>query len=114
MANQIYRIKSRLWLESEQGTFLAAGRVQLLLSIIKNKSINAAAKDMKMSYKKAWELVNKMNTEAHQPLVIRSSGGINGGGTTVTEYGLKMIDLYEELNSKCQDYLEKELEQISF
>lgn len=112
MAFKDYKIKSRIWIDGKQGTFLAEGRIALLKEIIVSGSISAAAKQMNMSYKKAWEMINTMNKSAEQPLVVRISGGAGGGGTRVTDEGLKMIQLFEKLNKKCQVYLDKELEKI--
>lgn len=104
-----YKIKSRIWIEGKNGTFLAEGRISLLKQILKSGSITSAAKEMKMSYKKAWEMIDGMNKEAKAPLVIRVSGGKGGGGTQVTEEGLIAIKMFEKLNKKCQTYLDKEI-----
>jgi len=104
-----YKIKSRIWIEGENGTFLAEGRIALLKQIIESGSISAAAKTMKMSYKKAWEIIDGMNKESKSPLVMRVSGGKGGGGTQVTEDGLEAIKLFEGLNKKCKNYLDKEI-----
>ena len=66
-----YKIKSRIWIEGKKGTFLAEGRIYLLKQIVKLGSISAAAKSIKMSYKKAWEIIDGMNKEAKKPLVIK-------------------------------------------
>jgi len=105
----LYKIKSRIWIEGENGTFLAEGRVVLLKQIIESGSISAAAKVIGMSYKKAWEIIDGMNKEAKKPLIIKVSGGKGGGGTQVTEEGLKVIELFEKLNKKCQKYLDNEI-----
>ena len=102
-----YKVKSRIWIEGKNGTFLAEGRIELLKQIIESGSISAAAKSMKMSYKKAWEIIDGMNKEAKKPLVIRVSGGKGGGGTQVTPAGEKAIKLYQKLNTKCQKYMDK-------
>jgi len=107
-----YKIKSRIWIEGKNGTFLAEGRIGLLKQIIEAGSISAAAKSMKMSYKKAWEIIDGMNKEAKEPLVIRVSGGKGGGGTQVTAEGVEAIALFEKLNKKCQNYLDKEMQKI--
>ena len=104
-----YKIKSRIWIEGTNATFLAEGRVSLMKEIINEGSITAAAKAMKMSYKKAWEMIDGMNKEAKEPLVIRISGGKGGGGTKVTAEGLRAIDMFEKINKKCQIYLDKEI-----
>lgn len=109
----MYKIRSRIWFESENGTFLASGRVDLLRKIEEFGSISKAAKEMKMSYKKAWSLVDSINSQSKKPLVERTSGGKNGGGTIVTQEGVRMIESFEKLNQKCQDFLDKELKEKS-
>lgn len=108
-----YKIKSRIWIEGKNGTFLGEGRVGLLKQIVECGSISAAAKSMKMSYKKAWEIIDGMNKEAKKPLIIRTSGGLGGGGTQVTKEGLKVITLFDQLNKKCQVYLDEEMQKIN-
>lgn len=104
------RINCRIWLESDEGTFLAEGRIELLKKINETGSISKAAKLMNMSYKKAWGLIDSINSQSKNPLIIRSSGGINGGGTIVTDEGKKMILLFENLQCKCKKFLNQEME----
>lgn len=109
-----YKIKSKIWIDGENGTFLAEGRISLMKQIIKFGSITAAAKEMKMSYKKAWEIIDGMNREAKLPLVKRVIGGKGGGGTQVTEEGLKAIKLFDQINKKCHLFLDQEMKKINF
>lgn len=109
-----YKIKSRIWIDGKNGTFLAEGRIDLLKKIIETGSISKAAKSMQMSYKKAWEIIDGMNKEANQPLVERMSGGKGGGGTVVTKEGIRTIKLFEELNTKVQLFLSCEISKIKW
>lgn len=104
-----YKIKNRIWIEGDNGTYLAEGRIVLLKEIIESGSITSAAKSMKMSYKKAWDIIDGMNREASEPLVERVSGGKGGGGTVVTKKGEEVIKKFEKLNSNCRKYLEEQL-----
>lgn len=106
----MYTIKSRIWFEGESGAFLASGRVDLLRKIEQFGSISKAAKDMKMSYKKAWGLIDSINSQSEKPIVEKQSGGVNGGGTIVTDEGKRMIKSFEIISQKCEDFLNKELE----
>ena len=109
MSSVDLKAKSRLWIIGQNGTFLGEGRIALLHAIKKHGSISKAAISMNMSYLKAWKLVKSMNIESEQPLVIKISGGKGGGGTTLTEEGMKAIALYESLNIKCKLFLDQEL-----
>ena len=108
----LLKVKNRLWIEGRHGAFLGQGRITLLQSIEEHGSISKAASAMNLSYLKAWKLVNSMNKASKKPLVIRVSGGKGGGGSTMTEYGRHSISLYQELNKRCNAFLQKELEKL--
>lgn len=104
----MFKIKSRIWLEGSDGIFLGEGRISLLHAIHKEGSLSKAAKSLNMSYKKAWNLIDAINKSAPKPVVIKSTGGANGGGTIVTSYGLKQIEQFELLKKRCWDFMENE------
>ncbi len=91
------KIKSNLWFENEQHGYFGKGRIVLLQYIDKYGSISKAAKEMKMSYKAAWDAVNEMNTLSNEPIVKRITGGKGGGGTVLTDKGREYIHIYNEL-----------------
>lgn len=100
---------NRLWLNKNGEFFLGLGRIALMKAIIEHGSISAAARSMNMSYKKAWEAIDAMNSIADEPLVIRSTGGSGGGGTKVTKAGRQAIQLYETINSSCNEFFDDQL-----
>jgi len=108
-----YKIKSRIWIESEQGVFLGEGRVRLLKAIAQTGSLRKAANALEMSYKKAWKLMDSMNKTAQKPLVLTTTGGKGGGGAHLTVYGEEIITTFDQINQKCWDFLDNELKQIS-
>ena len=85
----------------------------LLKQIKEHGSISKAAKEMKMSYKKAWELVNSMNNESSSDLVKRKTGGIGGGGAIVSKKGLEAIKLFEELTEECGAFFNEKMKTIN-
>lgn len=89
------RLHLRLFLGD--GAMLGPGKAELLERIRDTGSISAAGRDMGMSYKRAWMLVEEMNAAFREPLVTRSRGGQGGGGARVTEAGLTMIRLYRSI-----------------
>lgn len=107
------RINGRIWLECTSGDvterFMGIGRVELLGHIQQTGSINQAAKAMRMSYKRAWELVHSMNTLTDAPLVITQTGGERGGGAIVTAEGEKYIAGYRDLHERFQRFLTDEV-----
>ncbi len=107
-----YKIKSRIWIESEDNVLLGEGRVHLLKAINKTGSLSKAAKSLNISYKKAWQLLDSVNKSAKKPVTINSIGGKGGGGAALTEYGKSLVKAFDEINKNCWAFLDKELQKI--
>ena len=89
------RIKLRL--EYDAPLVLGPGKAQLLRLIDQLGSISAAGRQMGMSYKRAWSLVEEMNAAFAHPLVDSSRGGTGGGGARVTPTGQQVLQHYDAL-----------------
>ena len=107
-----YKIKSRIWIESEDKVLLGEGRVHLLKAIQEMGSLSKAAKSLNISYKKAWQLLDSVNKSAKNPVTINSIGGKGGGGAELTEYGKSLVLVFDEINKDCWEFLDKQLEKI--
>lgn len=104
------KIKSKIWIETEQGIVISEGRIQLLKLIEVTGSLNKAAKAMNISYQKAWKLVDASNKAAKEPLVETQIGGNKGGGTVLTPYGKSLIATFEAIKTSCWEFLDTELQ----
>ena len=98
----------RCWLDVGGEKFFGPGRAELLQHIEDTGSISQAAKAMGMSYKKAWAMVDEMNTKATTPFVIAQKGGQLGGGTELTDAGKKIVKAYGKLIDRINAVVEKE------
>lgn len=107
------RFIGRLSLESEVGGSLSDKRIRLLELIDELGSINQAAKAVPLSYKAAWDAIDAMNNISTQPLVIRVSGGRQGGGTQLTDYGRRLVAMYRALEIEYQHALDHLSERMS-
>jgi molybdate transport system regulatory protein len=70
------------------------GRADLLALIAETGSIAAAGRRMKMSYKRAWALVEAMNATFRAPVVATAKGGAGGGGAHLTDLGREVLTAY--------------------
>ena len=102
-----YKIKSRIWIETNGEILLGEGRVALLKAIHETGSLSKAAKSLNMSYKKAWSLIDAVNKRAEQPVTSSSIGGKGGGGAQLTEYGRRLIETFETINTNCWQFLDQ-------
>jgi len=81
---------------------LGPGKAELMERIAATGSISAAGRQMQMSYKRAWMLVEEMNTAFPTPLIASSRGGAGGGGAHLTDTGKAVLHHFRALESAAQ------------
>lgn len=107
-----FKIKSKVWIELDGSEFLGEGKVRLLKAIDETGSLSKGAGAIGMPYKKAWHLLNNVNSAARVPVTINTAGGKGGGGTELTPYGRSLIAAFDEMNTQCHDFLDEQLKKI--
>lgn len=75
------------------------GKIELLEAIARTGSISQAARDMRMSYRRAWLLLEDLNVSFDQPVTHASVGGRGGGGVILTPFGTRMVAGYRRLEA---------------
>jgi molybdate transport system regulatory protein len=75
------------------------GKADLLEAILKTSSIAAASRQMGMSYKRAWLLIDTMNRCFAKPIVAAKKGGNRGGGARLTALGEEVLVRYRRMQS---------------
>lgn len=91
---------NELKLCTEVGPSLSDNRIRLLEAIDELGSLTKAAKQIGISYRSAWDALDEMNNLSDLPLVLRSVGGKNGGGSQLTDFGRKTVSLYRALQQE--------------
>ncbi len=97
--------EGEIWLTTDDRSRLALEQLGLLEAIAATGSISAAAKATGISYKTAWDRLERLNNLSRNPLVTRSSGGNKGGGTQLTAYGRQLVAGFAELQAQHQQFL---------
>lgn len=87
----------RVWVQRNSKALLGPGRLELLEGIDRWRSISAAARELGMSYRRAWLLVQSINEASAEPLVEAAVGGTKGGGARLTECGRRSAAIFREL-----------------
>jgi molybdate transport system regulatory protein len=77
--------------------YLGPGKIALMELISKHGSISAAGKEMGMSYRRAWLLVDEINHIFREPLVETQMGGTGGGGARLTKLGRDVVGRYRAI-----------------
>ncbi|MFB9867109.1 winged helix-turn-helix domain-containing protein [Vreelandella sulfidaeris] len=90
----------QLRLALNRDVVIGPGKADLLDMIDQVGSISAAGRSLKMSYKKAWQLIETMNNHFSSPLVVTSAGGNERGGAHLTELGKQVLSHYRALEKQ--------------
>ena len=106
-------LKGQIWLTEAASKPLMLDQIDLLQAIADTGSITAAAKIAGVSYKTAWDRLERINNLSKQPLIERSAGGSKGGGSTLTDYGEKMLNGFKQLQEQHNQFLENLNQQLS-
>ncbi len=86
---------------------MGPGKAELLAHVAETGSLSEAARRMKMSYMKAWLLVQVMNRNYRKPLVQAERGGSGGGGACLTSYGRRVLACYREMEKRSLTAMEE-------
>ena len=87
----------RIRVDLASGCSVGPGKVSLLEAIETEGSLTLAARRLKMSYRRAWNLLDDLNNSFEAPMVETAVGGRSGGGARVTESGRELIREFREL-----------------
>jgi len=88
---------------------MGPGKAELIERIGETGSISAAARAMGMSYRRAWQLVEALNTAFKQPVVVTAIGGERGGGARVTPYGHRLAAAFRAMEGKASAAIASDL-----
>lgn len=105
-------IRSKLWIEAGGEPVFGRGRRMLLEAIDSHGSINRAAQEVDISFRKAWCHINAMEERLGVPLVERQAGGKNGGGAALTDDARKFLKKYEAMEKGIQEIVDERFKEI--
>jgi len=80
---------------------MGPGKAALAEAIDRTGSISAAAREMGMSYRRAWQLVEALNRSFLEPVIATEVGGRRGGGAIVTEFGRRVVARYRAMEAEA-------------
>jgi len=100
------KIAYKVWLD-QNGKAFGDGPYELLKRVEKTESLHQAAKQMGMSYSKAWCLIRSLEERLDFPLLGRKVGGQFGGGSLVTSEAKILMKHYERFRRDVERTLEK-------
>ncbi len=82
---------------------MGPGKISLLEAIDRTGSISQAARELGMSYRRAWVLVAETNAMFTEPSVATAHGGTAGGGASLTDFGRNAVASYRRVESQLRE-----------
>jgi molybdate transport system regulatory protein len=94
--------KLTLRIDFDRERQIGPGKIRLLELIDSCGSISAAGRQMGMSYRRAWLLVDNLNRCFREPLVAAQVGGLKGGGASLTAFGRAVVEHYRAIEKAAE------------
>ena len=110
----LLQVRSKIWLEIDGEPVFGHGREELLRLIRKTGSINAAAKEMGIPYRKAWTYIDAMEKRLGVPLVNRLKGGTGGGESTLTPQAVTLLEKFDLLRRGFNETVNRKFAELDF
>ena len=104
--------KFNIWIEIEGQVALSTWRLGLLQTIAETGSINAAADKMNIQYRIAWQKIHEMEERLGVKLLDTQTGGLHGGGATLTPAGQDYVDKLTRLQAALAPIVEAKYHEI--
>lgn len=107
-SDRAFRVRSKVWIENDEGkVVLGYGRLKVFHIIQELGSIQAAAKQLGMSYRGLWGRIQATEARLGAPLLVRTVGGPSGGGTRLTPLATKLLEHFDQLNDDVQRHADR-------
>jgi molybdate transport system regulatory protein len=94
---QTARLDIRLRIDFGATSSVGPGKIVLLEHITRTGSLSQAARELGMSYRRAWQLLDDLNHSFREPVANASVGGPGGGGVLLTTFGAELILAYRDV-----------------
>ena len=100
-----WEARLRLWIVIDGHNALGPGKVRLLEAVAAEKSLSAAAKRLRMSYRQAWKHLRFVEERTGIAVVEPRRGGSSGGGTELTPQGKALLKAFHEFHREVDEYV---------
>jgi len=105
-------IRSKIWLEIDGRPVFSKGREMLFYAMDKHGSINMAAREMGIPYRRAWGYIKAMEERMGVALVETRKGGAHGGGAQLTREARELLVKFESLDRGFAELIDKRFDKL--
>ena len=106
--SHVSRLRVTFRLDLDADNAIGPGKIALLEKMRESGSLSQAARELDMSYRRAWQLLSSLNQTFREPVVLTNVGGSGGGGTILTAKGEALVSAYRDfendMNTRAQKH----------
>jgi molybdate transport system regulatory protein len=97
------KLNYKIWIETDlHVSILGEGKWKLLTAIKETGSLKAAVESMGLSYRQTWTKLKEIEEKLGFPIIEKSRGGAEGGHTSLTPQGEKIVEFFDKVYSKFE------------
>jgi len=109
---QAMELKVKIWLSDDRGEgFLGEGRYRLLHAVSRCNSLQKAARQLGISYRKAWGDIQAVEKHLGFKMLIRRRGGTGGGNSILTEPAEKLLEIFRKIHTDLEKQARRHFKQ---
>jgi len=105
-------VRCKLWLVDDDLHVFGAGLARLLTTADQLGTLTEAAKENRMSYRRAWDLIKKAEKHLDRQLLNMHAGGAAGGKASLTDEGRELLSMYNQLREEVFEFAERRYTQL--
>lgn len=103
----------RFRIDFARNSHVGPGKIDLLEAIRDSGSLSQAARNLGMSYRRAWLLIDSVKAAFREPVTTATTGGKGGGGVTLTPFGANLVASYRALEREITTLARRRLRPIT-
>ena len=109
MTKHDHPVSVRVRVDFGPASSIGPGKVALLEHIESSGSLSQAARELGMSYRRAWLLLDDLNHAFAEPVATASTGGAGGGGASLTPFGKRLVVAYRDVEREAGESARRQL-----
>ena len=100
-------VRTKVWFVRHGKRVFGLGLARLLENLVARGTLRAAATACGVSYRHAWGLLRAAEGQLDGPLVERQPGGSDGGRTTLTAEGRRLLRVFLKVNDAVEAFADR-------
>ncbi len=104
LSNSDLAVRTKVWLEMDGMYAFGSGLAWLLEGVARTGTLRDAARAARISYRHAWDMINRAETHLGRDLIVAHPGGTGGGQSALSAQGRHLLKVFTRLNREVAEF----------